>query len=47
MGGGQVYAGLLNALGVQKDPTRLGDQRPAQGRTVYLGLIAEIPSEDP
>lgn len=42
----QVYAGILNALDVQKDPTRLGDQRPAQGRTMYIGLTAEFPPEE-
>jgi outer membrane receptor for ferrienterochelin and colicins len=40
------YAGVLNAFGVQKDPTRLGDQRPAQGRTLYVGLTADIPAEE-
>lgn len=42
----QAYAGVLNALGVQKDPNRLGDQRPVQGRTIYVGLTAEIPAEE-
>ncbi len=42
----QAYAGVLNALGVQKDPNRQGDQRPVQGRTIYVGLIAEIPTEE-
>jgi outer membrane receptor for ferrienterochelin and colicins len=44
--GAQIYAGLLNALGVQKDPDRLGDQRPVQGRTIYVGLTAEVPAEE-
>lgn len=43
---GQIYAGVLNALGVQKDPNRLGDQRPAQGRTIYVGVTAEFPPEE-
>jgi len=43
----QIYAGLLNAFGVQKNPDRLGDQRPIQGRTFYIGLTAELPAEDP
>lgn len=45
--GSQVYAGLLNALDVQKDPNRPGDQRPIAGRTIYVGLNAELPAEDP
>ncbi|MBK9263639.1 MAG: TonB-dependent receptor [Polyangiaceae bacterium] len=44
--GAQAYAGVLNALGVQKDPDRLGDQRPVQGRTIYVGLTAEYPLEE-
>lgn len=43
--GGSVYTGVLNALGAQKDPTRLGDQRPLQGRTLYLGFITPLPPE--
>ncbi|MDI1481974.1 TonB-dependent receptor [Polyangium sp. y55x31] len=45
--GARAYAGVLNALGVQKDPSRLGDQRPVQGRTLYLGLTADFPAEEP
>lgn len=45
--GARAYAGVLNALGVQKDPGRLGDQRPVQGRTLYLGLTADLPAEEP
>ena len=45
--GTRAYAGVLNALGVQKDPARLGDQRPVQGRTLYLGLTADLPAEEP
>jgi outer membrane receptor for ferrienterochelin and colicins len=41
--GGEVYAGVLDLLGVQKDPDRPGDQRPAEGRTFYLGLSSELP----
>ncbi|WP_153819582.1 TonB-dependent receptor plug domain-containing protein [Polyangium spumosum] len=47
VGGFRAYAGVLNALGVQKDPGRLGDQRPVQGRTLYLGLTADLPAEEP
>jgi outer membrane receptor for ferrienterochelin and colicins len=39
----QVYAGVTNLLDVKKDPTRLGDQRPIVGRTIYAGLRAELP----
>lgn len=41
--GAQAYAGVLNVLGVQKDPLREFDQRPIEGRTLYLGLAAELP----
>jgi outer membrane receptor for ferrienterochelin and colicins len=41
----QIYAGVLNALGAQKDPARLGDQRPIEGRTIYLGASAHFPWE--
>jgi len=44
--GGSVYAGVLNVAVVQKDPLRLGDQRPVEGRTFYLGLEAELPPEE-
>jgi len=43
----QIYAGVLNATGVQRDPDRLGDQRPIPGQTFYLGLTAELPAEEP
>jgi hypothetical protein len=38
-----VYAGALNVLGTQKDPTRLGDQRLIEGRTFTLGFTTELP----
>lgn len=41
-----VYGGALNLLGAQKDPFRLGDQRPLAGRTFYLGLTATYPEEE-
>jgi len=41
--GGQAYAGVLNLLGIQKDPERDFDQRPIEGRTFYLGIAAELP----
>lgn len=44
--GGEAYAGVLNLLGAQKDPDRLGDQRPVEGRTFYLGIGSEFPSEE-
>jgi outer membrane receptor for ferrienterochelin and colicins len=40
-----VYAGMRNALGVQKDALRAGDERPAFGRIFYLGINAEFPTE--
>ncbi|HSO00089.1 MAG TPA: hypothetical protein VLS89_17470, partial [Candidatus Nanopelagicales bacterium] len=43
----QAYVGVRNVLGVQRDPLRLGeDQRPIEGRIIYLGVIAELPWED-
>ncbi|WP_438030801.1 TonB-dependent receptor plug domain-containing protein [Sorangium sp. So ce233] len=42
----QAYIGARNLLGAQKDPDRLGDHRPLEGRTVYLGVVAELPWED-
>ena len=51
----QGYVGVKNLLDAHKDPTRRGDQRPAQrpdqrpieGRVIYLGVVAELPWEDP
>jgi outer membrane receptor for ferrienterochelin and colicins len=46
--GSSGYVGALNLLDVHQDPGRPGDLRPLQGRTLYLGLTAELPStEDP
>ncbi|XXY23400.1 TonB-dependent receptor [Sorangium sp. So ce216] len=42
----QAYVGVRNLLGAQKDPDRFGDHRPLEGRTVYLGVVAELPWED-
>ncbi|WP_437786908.1 TonB-dependent receptor plug domain-containing protein [Sorangium sp. So ce1097] len=42
----QAYVGVRNLLGAQKDPDRRGDHRPLEGRTVYLGVVAELPWED-
>lgn len=39
----QAYAGVTNILDVQKDPARLGDQRPIEGRTFYIGIRSEYP----
>ncbi|MFT3774939.1 MAG: TonB-dependent receptor [Minicystis sp.] len=44
--GSLAYAGVLNALDARKDPDRAGDQRPIAGRTLYLGLTAELPWEN-
>ncbi|WP_245678488.1 TonB-dependent receptor plug domain-containing protein [Chondromyces crocatus] len=45
--GAQAYIGMRNALAARREPGRMGDQRPFDGRAVYLGLIAELPSEEP
>lgn len=42
----QAYVGVRNLLDAQKDPSRRGDHRPIEGRTVYLGVVAELPWED-
>jgi len=42
----QVYVGVKNAFDVQKDAARLGDHRPIEGRTIYLGVVAELPWEE-
>src|SRR4029079_4968469 len=42
----QAYAGVTNVLDVQKDPKRLGDQRPIEGRTFYFGIRSEYPLGD-
>jgi outer membrane receptor for ferrienterochelin and colicins len=44
--GGEAYAGVLDLLGAQKDPERAGDQRPAEGRTFYLGISSEFPEPE-
>jgi outer membrane receptor for ferrienterochelin and colicins len=41
----QVYAGALNLLDEKKEPQRLGDARPALGRSFYLGARGELPGE--
>lgn len=40
-----AYAGVLNALDIRKDDNLPGDQRPIAGRTLYVGLTAEMPWE--
>lgn len=45
--GGSVYAGVLNLLGARKEANRPGDQRPVEGRTIYVGLEAALPAENP
>ena len=41
----KIYFGATNLLGVRKDPLRVGDQRPIEGRTLYLGISADFPWE--
>ncbi|NUO53644.1 MAG: TonB-dependent receptor, partial [Polyangiaceae bacterium] len=41
--GAEAYVGVQNLLGYQKDPLRIGDQRPIEGRTFYLGVRASYP----
>ena len=42
----QAYVGILNLLDVRQDPGRVGDTRPPLGRVAYIGLRAELPSEE-
>lgn len=39
----ELYAGILNVFGVEKNPTWIGDQRPVEGRTYYLGVRGDLP----
>lgn len=39
----QAYVGTLNVLDTKKDPNRLGDARPALGRSLYLGASGDLP----
>jgi outer membrane receptor for ferrienterochelin and colicins len=39
----QVYTGVTNLFNVQKDALRPGDQRPIDGRTIYVGIRSEYP----
>lgn len=41
--GAEAYVGALDVLGTQKDPDVAYDQRPIEGRTLYLGISAELP----
>lgn len=41
--GAETYASVLNLLGAQKDPERIGDQRPIEGRTFVVGVRAAHP----
>jgi outer membrane receptor for ferrienterochelin and colicin len=49
----QAYVGVRNVSDVQKDPSiqeddpTRRDRRPIEGRTVYIGLVAELPLENP
>lgn len=48
LGGGLgAYVGALNLLGSQREPSSLGDQRPVEGRSFYLGLEATLPRSEP
>lgn len=42
----QAYVGILNLFDVQQEPGRVGDTRPPLGRVAYVGLRAELPSEE-
>ncbi|MFO0619505.1 MAG: TonB-dependent receptor [Polyangiaceae bacterium] len=39
----EIYGGILNVLGAEKNPTWIGDQRPVEGRTYYLGIRGDLP----
>ena len=44
--GTELYAGIINALNIHQDYGRVGDLRPLEGRTFYLGIRAELPWEN-
>jgi outer membrane receptor for ferrienterochelin and colicins len=44
--GFEAYAGATNLLGVTKNPLWSADERPVEGRTLYLGISAELPKEE-
>jgi outer membrane receptor for ferrienterochelin and colicins len=46
-GGFRAYVGALNLLDSRRAPTRLGDQRPIEGRSFYLGVEAALPRSEP
>ena len=39
----QAYVGGLNLLDAKKDPSRVGDARPALGRSFYVGIRGALP----
>jgi outer membrane receptor for ferrienterochelin and colicins len=39
----EAYVGVLNLLDQKKDPSLVGDSRPALGRSFYFGVRAELP----
>lgn len=43
----QAYVGVQNIFDIKQEPGRVGDFRSPLGRIVYIGLRAELPSEDP
>nr|PZN22206.1 MAG: TonB-dependent receptor [Pseudomonadota bacterium] len=42
----ELYFGALNILDAHRDPARGGDARPTLGRTLYLGVSAELWQEE-
>ena len=42
-----LYVGGENLTDVQRDPDRLGDQRPQLGRTFYVGLSGDFGADAP
>ena len=41
-----AYLGVVNALDATRDPTRIADQRPIEGRTFYVGVTADLPEDE-
>jgi outer membrane receptor for ferrienterochelin and colicins len=41
--GDELFVGALNLLDAKKDPRRVGDQRPLEGRTLYVGFRMSYP----
>lgn len=46
LGAASAYLGALNVTDTHQDPRRSGDLRPPLGRTLYVGVKADLPLEE-